>query len=102
MATSRAVNIEFIGSTMKKEDYLNIIRQNVASYVEKLVYEAIGYINRTMILSARVLMEWLLYRILKILSNPYINLIKSLWYYLENQKATENFLQRCLKSGLAG
>ena len=39
MAASGVVNLAFIKSTMKKEDYLSILQQNVPSSVDKLGLE---------------------------------------------------------------
>ena len=44
-------NLVFIESTMKKEDYLRILQQNITSSVEKLVLGETKYFNRILILS---------------------------------------------------
>ena len=81
----------FIESTMKKEDYLKILLQNVGPSVQKLGLQQnwIFHQDNDSKHTSKIVKEWLLYKTPKTLDHPPqsadLNPIEHLWEHLDQK-----------------
>ena len=91
MAATEVGNLVFIETTMKKEDYISIIQENVTPSIEKL-----GLRGNWMVQqdndpkhSSKIVKIWLLYRTPKVLDyspqSPDLNPIELLWEFVDKK-----------------
>lgn len=91
MAASGVGSLVFVESTMKKEDYHRILQDNLLASADKLRMEP-GWTfqqDNDPKHKSKLVMEWLLYRVPKLLDHPPqspdVNPIEHLWDHLDNQ-----------------